>query len=189
MAKDALFKALERQELAAIEQLHVEAQERYVSLRKDYATRLRLVREQRRHRLEQSLRGLRHERTTRCERTLNQMCTEHRWSLAERFRELAEGLLPQLWKRHHEEILPILAGELPPLPWSTIRVCPDDHSRARELFPGAQIESDPQLDGGFIAICRERSLTVDGSLTTCMERFWPTLLPNLLKELGNDCCE
>lgn len=115
------------------------------------------------------------------EASLIRLRAEHLLSL--RLHERARSCLRQLHGDARERIFSALAAELPPLPWHTIRVAPDDTALASAQFPEATIIPDETVPGGLKALTTDGSLTVDNTLETRLERIWPDLLPDLVSEL------
>lgn len=104
-------------------------------------------------------------------------------TLALRLHERARNSLAQLYGDDAERLLPLLAAELPPLPWQTIWTAAGDTSAAAALFPAATVIADPALTGGIKAALADNSLTIDNTLETRLEKLWPDLLPQLLADL------
>lgn len=103
-------------------------------------------------------------------------------ALAERLLRLARELLPQLRGRD-EPIFTALAAELPPAPWGSLRVHPDDLPLARQLFAAVEIAGDPRISGGLEAETVDGGLRVVNTLEKRLQRLWPQLLPELRKEV------
>jgi vacuolar-type H+-ATPase subunit E/Vma4 len=115
------------------------------------------------------------------EAALIRLRAEH--ALALRLHERARHSLPQLYADDAEQLFPLLAAELPAMPWQTIWTTPGDTAAAAALFPTATIVADPALADGIKAATAETTLTVDNTLETRLEKLWPDLLPQLLAEL------
>jgi V/A-type H+-transporting ATPase subunit E len=61
-------------------------------------------------------------------------------------------------------------------------VSPQDLALARLHFPGAEIQGDPAIGGGFAATGDGGSYQVVNTLERRLERVWPLVLPLLLRE-------
>jgi V/A-type H+-transporting ATPase subunit E len=103
--------------------------------------------------------------------------------LNRRLRQLAERLLPELVTGNREALWSRLTTQIPDADWATVRVHPDDRTRAVDHFTGATIETDPALVAGLVAINRDGRVRVDNSLSRRLERAWPALLPPLMTRL------
>lgn len=115
------------------------------------------------------------------EAALIRLRAEH--ALALRLHECARNALSQLYQHDAESLFPLLAAELPDMPWHTIWTTPGDTARAAVLFPTATIIPEPALAGGLKAALAENTLTIDNTLETRLEKLWPDLLPQLLADL------
>lgn len=115
------------------------------------------------------------------EAALLRLRAEH--ALALRLHACARHVLPQFYQHDAERLLPLLAAELPTLPWQTISTTPGDTARAAALFPTATIVADPELAGGIKAATAANAFTVDNTMETRLEKLWPDLLPQLLADL------
>jgi V/A-type H+/Na+-transporting ATPase subunit E len=102
--------------------------------------------------------------------------------LAEKLYELARKLLPRLREKEYPRIFSLLAAELPPIEWQTLRVNPADAERAADLFPRALIVPDSAICGGMEALADEGRIRVINTLEKRLERGWPELLPVLIEE-------
>jgi len=187
MSRAELLNALERQQEEEIKQLRREAHDRVVTLRKEAAARLRMARRNMHVLRHQAVDDLRQKQLRGHEVEWRNELSAHRWDLAATCKELAERLLPRLWSQHREELLAKMTSALPDLDWSRLLVARDDIESVDALFPNIPVEGDDRLTGGLIAECRARGLVVDCSLTTCLERLWPTLLPQLMEDIAHAC--
>lgn len=187
MGKDALLRAMRKQARLELTELRHEAAEHHARLRKEYATRLRLARTEQRGRQRQAFRQTLHTEALRCAREQSQRLTEHRARLEGRLRHSAEIIIRTIWEEKREELLPHLLSDLPPLNWSRIRVAPEDLEIAKRLTSTAPFVSDPDIPGGLIAECAERDMISDATLNTLLTRLWPSLLPELLERISDEC--
>jgi V/A-type H+-transporting ATPase subunit E len=104
--------------------------------------------------------------------------------LAARLADLAkEALAARCAAAEYPEIFARLAAELQDVSWSMVRVNPRDLALARLHFPGAEIEADPAITGGFVAAGDGGRHRVVNTLERRLERAWPYLLPELLREV------
>ena len=102
--------------------------------------------------------------------------------LAQKLYQLARGLLPCLRVKDYPRIFGLLAAELPPIEWETLRVNPADAGIATDLFPRARIVPDTAICGGMEALAEEGRIRVINTLEKRLERVWPELLPVLIEE-------
>jgi len=187
MSREELLHALEQQQEEELKQLRRDAHDRLVTLRKEAATRLRMARKNMHTLRHQAMADLRQKQRCVHEVEWRRALTAHRWELAATCRELAERLLPRVWSRHRQELLASMATALPDLDWSRLLAAKDDIEAVVALFPDVVVACDDRLKGGLIAECRERGLVVDCSLSTCLERLWPALLPQLMEDIAHAC--
>jgi len=75
-----------------------------------------------------------------------------------------------------------MAAEIPPLPWKTVRVNPEDVGIARKHFPGAVIITDEGISGGMDVMTGDGKIRVINTLEKRLERAWGDILPHLMKE-------
>ena len=106
----------------------------------------------------------------------------NRRKLCDRFYRLARASLMLLRQRDHSEAFDALAMELPPLPWVSVRVNPDDAGSAQISFPGADIIPDERISGGMDVITGDNSVRVINTLEKRLDRAWDDILPDLMKE-------
>lgn len=105
-------------------------------------------------------------------------------ALAGRLLALARAELPDLAAGSRADLFDVLARELPPCRWQSVRVNPADADLATRRFPGASIETDPAVSGGLEAACGEGRIAVSNTLETRLDIAWPDLLPGLLADLA-----
>lgn len=103
--------------------------------------------------------------------------------LALRLRQRATACLERLRDGEYANLFRLLAEELPPAGWETIRVNPLDAPLAASLFPGAEVVVDPSIIGGLEAATADGTLTVINTLESRLARGWNDLLPALVAEL------
>lgn len=115
------------------------------------------------------------------EAALIRLRAEH--ALALRLHACACNALSSLYADDTERLFPLLAAELPAMPWQTISTTPADTSCAAALFLAATIIADAALAGGIKAALAENILSVDNTLETRLEKLWPDLLPQLLADV------
>lgn len=182
MGRRELLEALQREgreKMAAISGRRAAEEER---LRAAAAERRAALRQEHQEQCEDQCSSRKRQILAKAEReaALIRLRAEH--SLAQRLLECAHNALPQLYRHDADRLFPLLAAELPPLPWQTIWTTPGDTARAAALFPTATIVPEPALAGGLKAAAAENILTVDNTLETRLEKSWPDLLPQLLAD-------
>lgn len=102
--------------------------------------------------------------------------------LSERLYRIAEKALSALRNKEYEGVFKRLVDELPSLRWSRLKVAPPDRELAERYFPEADIEADEEITGGII-VETEDGIIIDNSLEKRLERLWPEVLPEILKEI------
>jgi len=184
VGSEELLAALRHEGEKKAKAIREEAEAAAAELKGEAAARLALLREK--HAQEQALAVEAAQRAVlaEAERAARRIRLAGVERLAGRLFELTLGLLPGL-NREYPELFALLAGELPPREWETLRVNPADLERAGALFPGARIEPDPAISGGLDAGAPGGELQVVNTLEKRLERGWPELLPLLLKEVEN----
>ncbi len=80
--------------------------------------------------------------------------------LSERFYRAAAGALKELRGAKYPDLFAKLANELPPFPWKTVTVAPDDLALAARHFPGALAVPDPSISGGMEVASEENRVNV-----------------------------
>jgi len=187
MGKDALLRAIRKQARLELTDLRHEAKVHHIRLRNEYATRLRLARTEQRGHQRQAFRQKLHTEVLRCTREQTRKLTEHRARLEIRLRLSAENVIREIWGENREELLARLLSDLPPLNWSRIRVAPGDLELVKRLTATVPIVSDPDISGGLIVECAERDMISDATLSTLLTRMWPSLLPEILERISDEC--
>lgn len=126
---------------------------------------------------------------TKANREAALICLRAEDEVAQRLYERACFCLKELRRDNAERLFCLLANELPVMTWHTIRTSPDDLPLAKARFPAATIIPDESVSGGLKVASAEKSLTVDNTLNTRLEKVWPDLLPLLFSELREKCDE
>lgn len=103
-------------------------------------------------------------------------------ALAERLYASAQGSLHTLRNVGYRDVFQGFARELPPFTWKTVRVNPGDAALAREVFPGAEIQTVPEIIGGFEAVSEGERVRVVNTFEKRLERMWEEMLPDIMKE-------
>ena len=103
--------------------------------------------------------------------------------LSERLYALAFGKLVQLRQQDYESVFAELVREVPAIAWEKVQVSPLDKELAISSFPGAEIESDPAIIGGYLASGEGGTYRVVNTLERRLEKGWPVILPFILKEI------
>jgi vacuolar-type H+-ATPase subunit E/Vma4 len=102
--------------------------------------------------------------------------------LGGRLQEMARERLASLRDEGYPALFAGLAAELPQIGWGEVRVHPDDIELARRHFPGAEIQGEEAVGGGFIVSAATGGLRVVCTLARRLELAWPLALPRLLRE-------
>lgn len=108
-------------------------------------------------------------------------------ALVERLYELACRSLPQVREEGYGELFAALAEELPSRRWERVRVNPADEGMARDRFPAAAVVADAAVSGGLEAIGEGEWLRVINTLEKRLERGWPEMLPELVRDVYREC--
>ncbi len=103
--------------------------------------------------------------------------------VSERLFSLALASLAKLRNSGYPEAFKVMARELPPLPWRTVRVNPGDTALAKKHFPDAEIVSDGTITGGMDAMTEAGKIRVINTFEKRLERTWPDVLPGLIKDV------
>ncbi len=103
-------------------------------------------------------------------------------ALAERLHALARAALPALRNVGYADVFTSFVRELPPFPWKTIRVNPEDVALARQHFPGTEVIADPAITGGFIALSAGEEVQVVNTLERRLDSLWEEMLPDIMQE-------
>ncbi len=103
-------------------------------------------------------------------------------ALADRLQSAAAASLRRLRGNGYEAVFGQLARELPPLPWRTVRVNPDDVALAQKLFPQANVVPDPRIAGGLDVTTDDNGIRIVNTFEKRLERAWSEMLPGLIKE-------
>jgi len=104
-------------------------------------------------------------------------------ALAARLHGLALAVLPDLRAQNPQRLFSALAAELPARAWQKVRVNPADEALARQHFPQAHVECDPQISGGIETEAEDGRIRVSNTLEARLEALWPELLSGLITAL------
>lgn len=102
--------------------------------------------------------------------------------LSERLYRIFQASLRKLRERDYQGSFRLMAAELPPLDWKTVRVNPDDAELARKHFPKAGIITDETMSGGMDVMTGEGKIRVINTFEKRLERAWDDILPHIMKE-------
>ena len=102
--------------------------------------------------------------------------------LSERLYRISQASLRMLRDRDYQGSFRNMAAELPPLPWKTVRVNPEDAGIAHEHFPKAGIIIDDNISGGMDVMTDDCKIRVINTLEKRLERAWVDILPHIMKE-------
>ncbi len=104
-------------------------------------------------------------------------------ALSDRLFSLALSSLHLLRNSRYRETFGKMAREIPPLPWKTVRVNPEDVDIARSIFKGADVIPDGTITGGVDAMTDEGKIRITNTFEKRLERAWVDILPELLKKI------
>ncbi len=102
--------------------------------------------------------------------------------LSERLYRISLASLRKLRNSDYQGSFRLMAEELPPLPWKTVRVNPDDAALAQEHFPEAGVATDESISGGMDVMTKDGKIRVVNTLEKRLERAWGDILPHIMKE-------
>ena len=102
--------------------------------------------------------------------------------LAKRLFRISRASLRELRNLNYQDSFRFMAAELPPLPWKTVRVNPEDAGIAREHFPEAEIITDESISGGMDVMTYDGKIRVIDTLEKRLVRAWEDVLPQIMKE-------
>jgi V/A-type H+-transporting ATPase subunit E len=108
-------------------------------------------------------------------------------ALADRLYGLARSSLPALRNAGYRDMFASFTRELPRFTWKTIRVNPADGALAREQFPESEILFDKDITGGLEVISDEGQVKVVNTFEKRLERMWEEMLPEIMKEVMEQC--
>ncbi|HWR72039.1 MAG TPA: V-type ATP synthase subunit E [Nitrospirota bacterium] len=103
--------------------------------------------------------------------------------ITDRLFALAARSLGQARTGEYPAVFRELVRELPSFIWKQIQVNHADASLAREYFPAAEIVPADGITGGLIATVEGERIRVDNSFEKRLERCWPELVPEMIKEI------
>lgn len=103
--------------------------------------------------------------------------------VSDRLFALAADSLARLRDSGYRDVFKALARELPPLPWKTVRVNPDDAALAKEHFPAAEIVPDRTISGGLDAATEGGKIRVVNTFEKRLERTWADALPLMMRDV------
>lgn len=103
--------------------------------------------------------------------------------LEKRLYGLSLGCLGGLRNERYNDFFVALVRELPSAGWGTVRVNPDDMGLAKSCMDGVEVMPDDNITGGLEAATRDKSLRVINTLEKRLERAWPGLLPEVMREV------
>lgn len=134
---------------------------------------------------QKSIRTIISEATSRA-REIRLMALE---SLRNSLYEAAVKQLRSLRNDDYEQIFEKLVQELPSQNWETIVVHPQDVNIAKNFFNTCDIQADPSISGGMIALSAEGGITVNNTLEKRLERNWSSLFPTIAREMEKEYVE
>ena len=104
-------------------------------------------------------------------------------ALIKKLYESARGCLSALRDEGYEQSFRSLSGEIPREEWKKVRVNPDDMSLAREVFQDAEVVPDENIAGGMIVSTADERIEVNNTLEKRLERYWPAIVPSIVKDI------
>lgn len=144
--------------------------------------------------LEEENNSLKHKEASACDeermsvlinasKNANQILINAEQQLAERLYALAQKAVNMLRDQEYASVFTALAGELPDCLWDEIIVHPDDRKQAETVFKKTGITMDKNISGGLKAIGNHKTFFINNTLEKRLERAWPVLLPQLIKQV------
>jgi len=99
---------------------------------------------------------------------------------------IARFSLHQLRDDRYVDMFGRLVRELPALPWKIVSVNARDAELARKHFPDARIDAVGHIAGGFEVSLADESLRIVNTFEKRLERLWPLVLPQMVRELEQE---
>lgn len=103
--------------------------------------------------------------------------------LAERLKEMAQGLLQEMGDSEGDSLFMALADEIPAFDWRNVKVGNRDKVHAKMRFPDADIETSERISGGLEVQGADGRLVIINTLEKRLAHLWAELLPELMAEL------
>lgn len=103
-------------------------------------------------------------------------------ALSQRLYAVARSSLHVLRNEGYPDVLTSFARELPRFTWKTVRVNPADAALTRELFPGAEVQTDDAIAGGLEAVSEGGRVRVVNTFEKRLERMWEEILPEIMQD-------
>lgn len=107
-------------------------------------------------------------------------------AVAERARELAARSLGRLRQENYPALFADLASEIPPGPWASLRVNAEDRELAQARFPEAKVLVDDSITGGIEVESGDGRIRISNTFETRLERAWPQIVTDLVRDLWED---
>lgn len=183
MGYDELTAALRRETEASCAQLRDQAAAESAALQASWAEEAEQLRAQSARRNAQACAAAAAAAATEARQHCERLGLESEEQLARRLRERAAALLPRLRGTHYGAAFAAMLRSLPAAGWSRARVNPADRDAAAALLPGVEIGEDPAISGGIAVETADGRMLVTDTLEKRLERFWPELLPEVLREV------
>lgn len=102
--------------------------------------------------------------------------------LSERLYRISQSSLCELRNHAYRDYFRLMAEELPPLEWKTVRINPEDAGLALSHFTKAEIMADDSISGGMDVMTDNEKIRVINTLEKRLERAWVDILPHIMKE-------
>jgi V/A-type H+-transporting ATPase subunit E len=151
-------------------------------INKEALLRINRLREDSQHRCSSASKKRTEETLSEAEKKARLINIAEDLKLAERLYRMSQASLCKLRNRDYQGSFRIMAEELPPLPWMTVRVNPEDAGLAQEHFPEAGIIIDDNISGGMDVMTDDGKIRVINTLEKRLERAWGDILPHIMKE-------
>lgn len=104
--------------------------------------------------------------------------------LSDRLYLTAVRSLGRLRDEQYQDVLSSLIHELPPGLWEVVKVNPEDREFVRGFFPDAEIvDASSGVAGGLEVSGRNGTVRIVNTFEKRLERAWPEMLPEIMKDV------
>ncbi|MCL7486814.1 MAG: V-type ATP synthase subunit E [Desulfobulbaceae bacterium] len=186
MGHDALIADLRHKSSERIKKIRQEAEDQAEELRGRKKEELRKRRREIQAQLKDESQKIAAPILHEAERTALAVEDEAMGRLSERLYALAVDMLDQVRGRDYRLVFAQFVGEVPAIAWEMVQVSRQDRELAEAFFPGADIEVDSSIIGGFRASADGKRYRVVNTLEKRLEKGWPAILPILLRQIARE---
>ncbi len=110
-------------------------------------------------------------------------------TISDRLFALSLKCLHDLRGEGYDSALSAMVRELPPAPWSYVRVNPADTDMVRTYFPESEIVSDENISGGMEVAADSGRIHIINTFEKRLERAWDEMLPSLVRDVYEEASQ